>query len=250
MRCRYCNKRLNLFKSLGGSSFCSQEHQKLYEEAEANKGFERLLQFVEKDPKSGQSRPSAAPASSPFTKPDKQDASPALPAAPVPPAVPALQTIAAKAPDPSPEATASELPTAGFLLEPIAPVPTNSGSVNPNFEILEAGFPAEPAALPSYRFAIAAADPQQPADGAPPPPATWLNSTLNPALLATDAAAVSIEVPSVGPVRPRGIAVSIPLPDNRPPAPGGPFFLFSGDATGLQLAIQAVFDTRGFANLA
>ena len=255
MRCRYCNKRLNLFKSLGGSSFCSQEHQKLYEEAEANKGFERLLQFVDKDPKSGPPKPSVAPASSPFTKPDKQDAPPALPATPVPPAAPALQTIAARAPDPSlepsvPEPSAPEPPTAGFLLEPVAPVVTNSGSINPNFEIPEAGFPAEPAALPSFQFAIAAADHQQPADGAPPPLASWLNSTLNPALSAIDAAAVSVEVPSVGSVRPRGIDLSMPLPDNRPPAPGGPSFLFVSDAHGLQLAIQTVFDTRGFANLA
>jgi len=249
MRCRYCNKRLNLFKSLGGSSFCSQEHQKLYEEAEANKGFERLLQFVEKDPKSGPSKPSAAPALSPFIKPDKQDL-PLAPAAPVPPAPPVLQTIAAKAPDPLPEPSAPDPPTAGFLLDPIAPVVTNSESVNPNFEILEAGFPAEPAALPSYRFAIAAADAQAPADGAPPPPASWLNCTLYPAFSAIDAAAVSIEVPSVGSVRPRSIDLAMPLPDKRPPAPGAPTLVSSGDASGLQLAIQAVFDTRGFANLA
>ena len=291
MRCRYCNKRLNLFKSLGGSSFCSQEHQKLYEEAEANKGFERLLQFVEKDPKSGPSKPSAAPASSPFIKPDKQDAPLAPPAAPVPPAPPVLQTIAAKAPDPSleppaPEPSAADPSTAGFLLEPIAPVATNSGSVNPNFEIPEGGFSADPAALPSYRFAIAAtALEEQPSgaledlpdgaledlpsgaldelssgapdelpDGAPPPLASWLtstlNSTLNPALSAIDAAAVSVEVSSVGSVRPRGIDLSMPLPDNRLPTPGGPPPSFVSDAPGLQLAIQAVFDTRGFANLA
>ena len=251
MRCRYCNKRLNLFKSLGGSSFCSQEHQKLYEEAEANKGFERLLQFVDKDPKSGLSKPSAAPASSPFIRPYKQDAPLAPSAAPVPPAPPVLQTIAAKAPDPSleppaPEPSAPDPSTAGFLLEPIAPVATNSGSINPNFEIPEAGFPAEPAALPSYRFAIAAPDHQQPADGAPPPLASWLCA----ALLATDAAAVSVEVPSIGSVRPRGIDLAMPLPDHRPRAPVAPPLVLSGDTTGLQLAIQAVFDTRGFANLA
>src|SRR5215467_11902658 len=75
MRCRYCNERLNLFKSLAGSSFCSKEHQKLYEEAEANKGLERLLEFVEKDAKSGKARPAAPPdAAPPTAKPGKRDA--------------------------------------------------------------------------------------------------------------------------------------------------------------------------------
>ena len=64
MRCRYCKEKLNLFKSLARSSFCSPEHQKLYEEAEASKGFERLLQFVEKDVKPpAAARQSAPPAS-------------------------------------------------------------------------------------------------------------------------------------------------------------------------------------------
>jgi hypothetical protein len=251
MRCRYCNKRLNLFKSLGGSSFCSQEHQKLYEEAEANKGLERLLQFVEKDPKSGPSKPVAAPASSPFTKPDKQEAIPVPPTAPVPSAAPVPQTIAARAIDPSfepsaPEPPTSEPPIAGFLLESIAPADTNAGSINPNFEILEAGFPAEPAALPSYRFAVAAADHQEPADGAPPPLASW----LDPALSAMDVAAVAVEVPSVGSVRPRTMDLAMPAPDNLPLAPVAPPLVFSGDASGLQLAIQAVLDTRGSRNLA
>src|ERR1700688_2780517 len=140
MRCRYCNKRLNLFKSLGGSSFCSQEHQKLYEEAEANKGLERLLQFVEKDPKSGPAKPLAAPvAKAPEVAPVKK-------VEPTPPPAPIPQTIAAKTPD-----EPVEPPFAGFLLEPIAPAVTNLGSLNPSFDVLEASFPAEPAALPALR---------------------------------------------------------------------------------------------------
>ncbi|HWY47387.1 MAG TPA: hypothetical protein VNX70_08385, partial [Bryobacteraceae bacterium] len=105
---------MNLFKSLGGSSFCSQEHQKLYEEAEANKSLERLLQFVEKDPKSGPPKPTVAPASSPFTKPGQQEATP--PSAPIPPAAPVPQIIAANTSD-----TPAEPPIAEFLFDPIAP---------------------------------------------------------------------------------------------------------------------------------
>ncbi len=259
MRCRYCNKRLNLFKSLGGSSFCSQEHQKLYEEAEANKGLERLLQFVEKDPKSGPVKPVAAPASSPFTKPDKQPATPASPSAPEAPAAPVPQTIAAKAPDASPEPSATDPPMAGFLLEPIAPAVT---SLNPNFEILEAGFPAEPAALPSLNFEIAATDPEDLTSGAleelpdgalqkladEPPPA--LASWLDPALLAIEAAAVTVEVPSVSSVRPRAIALAMPSPVNLPLAPVAPPLVSSDNASGFQLAIQAVLDSRDSRNLA
>ena len=239
MRCRYCNKRLNLFKTLGGSSFCSQEHQKLYEEAEANKSLERLLQFVEKDPKSGPAKPTVAPASSPFTKPGQQEATP--PSAPIPPAAPAPQIIAANTSD-----TPGEPPIAEFLFDPIAPAVTALASLNANFEIPEAGFQADPPALPAFRFAIAAADLQPPADGTPPPLASW----STPSVSAIDAARASVEVPSVSSVRPRAIEFALPSPDKRTPAPVGPSFSCSSDVAGLQLAIQAVFDTRGFANLA
>lgn len=238
MRCRYCNKRLNLFKSLGGSSFCSQEHQKLYEEAEANKSLERLLQFVEKDPKSGPAKPTVAPASSPFTKPGQQEAT--APSAPIPPAAPAPQIIAANTSD-----TPAEPPMAEFLFDPIAPAVTALAGLNANFEIPEAGFQSDPPALPAFRFAIASADPQPPADGTPPPLASWSNT-----LFAIDAARTSVEVPSVSSVRPRAIEFALPSLDKPSPKPVGPSPLCPSDASGLQLAIQAVFDTRSFANLA
>jgi hypothetical protein len=256
MRCRYCNQRLNLFKSLSRSSFCSHEHQKLYEEAEANKGFERLLQFVEKDPKSGPGKPVAAPASSPFTKADKQEAKPDPPSAPVPPAAPVPQTVAAMASDRSSEPAVPDPPIAGFLLAPIAPAATDSGNVNPNFEVLEAGFPAAPAALPSVRFELAVTDVQKlgdlqkPEEEPPPPLASWLATTLNPVLSAMDVAAATVEVPSVDSVRPRTMGLTMPAADNLPLAPVAPPTAFSGDSSGLQPAIQVVIDTRDFRNLA
>jgi hypothetical protein len=248
MRCRYCNKRLNLFKSLGGSSFCSQEHQKLYEEAEANKGLERLLQFVEKDPKSGPAKPVAAPVAK------APEAATVQKAAPTPPPAPIPQTVAAKTPE-----EPVDPPFAGFLLEPIAPAVTNCASLNPNFEVLEASFPAEPATLPTLRFEVAATDLEELPDGAlqklgdepPPPLASWLDpSWLNPECRAMDAPAVTVEVPSVGSVRPRAIAVALPSPENLQLSPVAPSFVSSGNASGLQSAIQTVLDTRDFRNLA
>jgi hypothetical protein len=248
MRCRHCNKRLNLFKSLGGSSFCSQEHQKLYEEAEANKGLERLLQFVEKDPKSGSAKPVAAPVAK------APEAATVQKAAPIPPPAPIPQTIAAKTPQ-----EPVDPPFAGFLLEPIAPAVTNCASLNPNFEILEAGFPTEPAALPTLKFEVAAIDHEELLEGAlqkladapPPPLASWLDpSWLDSECRAMDTAAVTVELPSVGSVRPRAIAVALPSPENLQVSPVAASFVSSGGASGLQPAIQTVLDTRDFRNLA
>jgi len=248
MRCRYCNQRLNLFKSLSGSSFCSQEHQKLYEEAEANKGLERLLQFVEKVPKPGPGKPAQAPAAKVEEKPVQLSSSvPA--AASVPPPAPIPQTIAAKSPDTSPEH-----PVAGFLLDRIAPAAGSSAGVNANFEIIVSGFPAGPAAFPSFKFEIAATDLRAPAEEPPsqasaeepPPLASWSNTGP----LALDVAALSVELPSVGSIRPRAPACAMPAPDNKPLALEGRPLLPVSDAPGLQLAPQAAFDTDGFPNLA
>ena len=92
MKCSYCKQKLNLFKSLAGSSFCSPEHQKLYEQAEASKGFERLLQFVERDAKpTSPAKPAVPPPAAPPPAANVE----AKPAPPV--VVPEPQTIAAKA---------------------------------------------------------------------------------------------------------------------------------------------------------
>jgi len=56
MRCLYCDQPLSFFKSLGGSSFCSPEHQKLYEDVQSIAAFERLLEFARQD-----SKPTAGP---------------------------------------------------------------------------------------------------------------------------------------------------------------------------------------------
>ncbi len=236
MRCRYCNQRLNLFKSLSGSSFCSQEHHKLYEEAEANKGFERLLQFVEKDSKSRTAK--TVPPVSPFSKTDSPAAKPSAPIAPVP------ETIAAKVEKP-PEA-AVDGPMAGFLFQPINPVLDTSAEAPANFEIIEGSFTPDPPALPAFQFAIAATDLQKLADGEPPPLATW----TDPLVSVLDAVAASIQVHSVGSVRARSSALALPSPDHQPIEPKGHTFLFVSDGSALQPSIQAVFDTRGFAKLA
>jgi hypothetical protein len=238
MRCRYCNQRLNVFKSLSGSSFCSKEHQKLYEEAEANKGLERLLQFVEKVPKPGPGKPIPVPAA-------KADEKPVQSAVPVPPAAPVAvapipQTIAAKPLD-----TPREQPIAGFLLDRIAPAAGASDGLNANFEIIKGDFPAGPAVLPSFKFEIAPTDFQAPAEE-PPSLASW----SNPEPMALDAA-LSVELPSVGSVRPHAPDFAMPGPDNRVPVlEGRPLFLPVSDALGLQISLQGQFDARDFANLA
>ncbi len=237
MRCRYCNQRLNVFKSLSGSSFCSKEHQKLYEEAEANKGLERLLQFVEKVPKPGTGKAIPAPAAKAEEKP-VQSAAPVPPAAPVA-AAPIPQTIAAKPPD-----TPREQPIASFLLDRIAPAAGALAGLNANFEIIKGDFPASPAVLPSFKFEIAATDLQAPAEE-PPPLASW----SNPEPMALDAA-LSVELPSVGSVRPHAPDFAMPGPDNRAPVLEGRPLLPVSDALGLQISLQGQFDARDFANLA
>src|ERR1700676_2140298 len=198
MRCRYCKQKLNLFKSLAGSSFCSPEHQKLYEEAEASKGFERLLQFVEKDGKPATAAKAPAVVS---PVPPAPEATPVLPASPPP--VP--QTIAAKVPELAPEP-----PLASFLLERKAPVASASASANPSFEILEQGFPAGPPALPSSKFKLDAADFESLAEEPPPPLASWSNQEL----AAMEAPGGPIDVPNAGPVRPRAIEPTLLPPQS------------------------------------
>lgn len=261
MKCRYCKQKLNLFKSLSGSSFCSPEHQKLYEEAEASKGFERLLQFVEKD---GKPAPAAAKPTPPApSKPQaKLEASPeAKPAFPVPPQEP--RTIPARV------ETVADPPLAGFLFDRKGVPSGASLVVNANFEIPGADFPVEPPALPSAKFQIIAAQlptAELPTEAlptaelptvelptaelsteVPPPPlASWSNPTLSE----IDSAKTSAEVQSVSAVRPRAGGLEMPPPESYQTALGAPPILFSSYDRGLQPSIQAVLDTRAFANLA
>jgi hypothetical protein len=235
MKCRYCKQKLNLFKSLSGSSFCSTEHQKLYEEAEANKGFERLLQFVERDAKpTSPAKPSVPP---PAANVEVKPAPPVM--------VPEPQTIAAKV-EKAPDA-ASDPPMGGFLLEPVAaPAVSASSRLDASFEVPEAGFPAEAPVLPSFRFEIAPMDLRQQADGTPPPPATWSN--VSPARI--DSGKTVVEVASVSSVRPRAIDVAVPSPETHAPIAGGLRGRFFCDSRALQVSVQAVIDTREFAHLA
>ena len=197
MKCRHCKQKLNLFKSLAGSSFCSPEHQKLYEEAEANKGFERLLQFVEKDAKpTSPAKPAAPP---PASKVEPQPAANVEAKAAPPAVVPEPQTIVAKA-EKAPD-SASEPPMGGFLPQPASPVASASSVLSANFEVPEAGFPSDSPALPSFKFEIATTDLQKQAEEAPPPLATWSN--VSPT--GSDSSKAFIEVTSVSSVRPRAI---------------------------------------------
>jgi hypothetical protein len=237
MKCRYCKQKLNLFKSLAGSSFCSPEHQKLYEEAEANKGFERLLQFVENDAKpTSPAKPNAPPPAADVE---------AKPAPPV--SAPEPQTIAAKAEKASASASASEPPMGGFLQEPVAsPAASASPGLKASFEIPDAGFPAESPALPSFRFEIAPEDLQEQTRETPPPPSTWSNVWP----MRIDSGKTLIEVASVSSVRPRAIDLAVPSPESYVPTAGGiPGHSFSHSHV-LQVSVQAVIDTREFAHLA
>jgi hypothetical protein len=264
MRCLHCKQRLNVFKSLTGSSFCSQEHKKLYEAGQANTAFERLLEFVEQDAKPS---PGKAKPSSPAAKPSRQ---PAQHAPLAPPETQKVAGNAERASDPGPEP-----PVAGFLLEPIAPpVLSASSEVNAKFEILESSFPPPAPALPSFKIEIAPTDlqnlaseppeekpavaaeekpavlaeekPAVAADASPPP----LASLFSPSLAAIDAPMASMELPSVGPVRPRAIDPAAPSPQNCPPVLSAPPVLFSSDPRGLQPSVHAAVDTPGFSNLA
>jgi hypothetical protein len=239
MKCRYCKQKLNLFKSLAGSSFCSPEHQKLYEEAEANKGFERLLQFVENDAKpTSPAKPTAPPPAPPPAA--NVEAKPAPPVS-----APEPQTITAKA-DKAPD-SASEPPMGGFLLEPVAsPAASASSRLNASFEIPDAGFPAESPALPSFRFEIAPTDLPEHGDGTPPPPATWSN--VSPTRI--DSSKTCIEVASVSSVRPRAIDLAVPSPESYVPTAGGLTGQLFSNSHALQVSVQAVLDTREFAHLA
>jgi hypothetical protein len=220
MRCRYCNQRVNLFKSLAGSSFCSQDHQKLYEEAQANNAFERLLQFVEKEPKPRAGKPVTQP---------KLPVPQVVPEQPEPHTIPGRPTV----PDP---------PAAGFLISRIAPPADASSQTAINPEILESVFPTRSPALPCFK-------PDGPKDAtieAPPPLASWSHVSL----FETDSAKTSCELPSVDSVRPRSITMTVPSPDNPPGAPKVPASVLVSDRSGLQLAIQTALDNRVSANLA
>jgi len=226
MRCNYCHQRVNIFKSLTGSSFCSQEHQKLYEKAQANNAFERLLQYVEKDPKPVRS---AKPAEPSVAKPEQPDAKPVLPVSPEPHTIPA-------------KAEKADPPLAGFVREPIASAAGGSSSqTSVNFEILESGFPTGAPALPCLNWRPS----NEAAGGSPPPFASW--SHVSPS--ETDTANASIGVPAVDSVPPRALALAVPSLENRPLASGIPASELVKEISGLQLAIQAILDTRGFANL-
>jgi hypothetical protein len=235
MKCSYCKQKLNLFKSLAGSSFCSPEHQKLYEQAEASKGFERLLQFVERDAKpTSPAKPAAPPPAANVE---------VRPAPPV--EVPEPQTIAAKA-EKTPDST-SEPPMGGFLQEPVAsPAASASPGLKASFEIPEAGFPAESPALPSFRFEIAPEDLQKQTGETPPPPSTWSN--VSP--MRIDSGKTVIEVASVSSVRPRAIDLAVPSAESHAPTTGGLHGRFFSDSSALQVSVQAVIDTREFAHLA
>ena len=274
MRCRYCNQKLNLFKSLAGSSFCSQDHQKLYEAAQANNAFERLLQYVENDPQPP--RP-AKPSAAPSPKPDQQETRPAPPVTPEPHTIPVARA-ASPAPDP---------PMTGFLFK--LPVASASSQAKGIFEVLEPGFPPEATALPAFNWQR----PDEPESRTPPPFASWSHVSLSEA----DTAKPLSEVSSIDSVRPRSIALAVPPVDSYPLAAGIPSFtswsnvclagidtaktkvasvdsvrprtvapampstenralapailssaLWS-NASGFHLAIQAVIDTREFSNL-
>ena len=241
MRCRYCKEKLNIFKSLAGSSFCSPEHRKLYEEAEANKGFERLLQFVEKDGK-GSAGPAKAPVK-PLAQPDTPPVVPEPVAAPEP----VVSAHVERAPD-----AAAEPPVAEFFREKIAPVAVSAPSrLEPNFEALEPDFPGESPALPSFKFEIAAAVPEasvpEKSSGEwPPQLASWSHT----ARTAVDTTQPPTAIPSVGSVRPRTIALSVPSPVTRSSAAAVPPLLCGSQSAGLEVRVQALIDTRDIANLA
>jgi hypothetical protein len=243
MKCRHCKQKLNLFKSLSGSSFCSPEHQKLYEEAEANKGFERLLQFVERDAKpTSPAKPTVPPSAPPAPTPAANVEAKAAP----PVVVPESQTIPTKpekmekAPD-----AASEPPMGGFLLQPASPAVSASSRLNARFEVPEAGFPAAPPALPSFKFEIASEDLQKQAEGAPPPLATWSNVSPK----GTDSSKAVIEVASVTSVRPRAIDLAVPSPERHVLTAGGlPGQSFS-DSRALRISAKAVVEVAGVSSV-
>ena len=242
MKCRHCKQKLNLFKSLAGSSFCSPEHQKLYEEGEANKGFERLLQFVENDAKpTSPAKPAATP---PASKVKPQPAANVEAKAAPPAVVPEPQAIVAKA-EKAPDSV-SEPPMGGFLPQPASPATGASSALSANFEVPEAGFPSDSPALPSFKFEIATTDLQNQAEGAPPPLATWSN--VSPAGI--DSKKAFIEVTSVSSVRPRAIDLAVPAPESHLPLAGGLIGQSFCDSRVLQVSVQAVIDTREFAHLA
>jgi hypothetical protein len=290
MRCRYCNERLNLFKSLSGSSFCSKEHQKLYEEAEASKGLERLLEFVEKDAKPGKARPPAPlDAAPPTAKPGKHDAK-ARELGKLEPAqmIPVTAEKVIEPTDP-----VREPPIAGFRLERVAPTAESpSLPVTPNLEILESSFTQEPPAPPSMKFEIDV--PAPPPEEPPLPLASWSNpafpeiqvvadSTETPGVGSVGPVTVALEMPSlaapdncpppalaswcsappleiktsnpfelpsVGSVRPRESTLKMLSPRPLPPASGAAIPRCSSEATGPRIAVPAVLDSRRFTNLA
>ena len=144
MRCRYCNQRLNLFKSLAGSGFCSKEHQELFEKSQAETAFSRLLEFVEKDAKP--SRPGAK-----HTATSKAPPSPEVPAEPEAAESVAMTPLGGDA---------SEPPAPGFFPEPAAtPVGAGILPVRATGEIAEFGFSAQRPALPTVRIELQKIEP-------------------------------------------------------------------------------------------
>jgi len=66
MRCKYCNERLGITKVLFGQSFCSEEHQQLYNHGEASESVERLrASFADPLPKKPLTPKPSAPEQAP-----------------------------------------------------------------------------------------------------------------------------------------------------------------------------------------
>ena len=244
MRCRYCNQRLNFFKSLSGSSFCSHEHQKLYEKAQANTAFERLLEFVEKEdkPAAGPAKPAAPTAEPPAVAvPHEAEAVPRQ----IEPAIPAAKPVQAESP--VAKAQEQEPPVAAFLFGPIA-APAQSTLPQANFEIQAPDIAPPVPALPAWSAAILADEPDQAASASaeagpvdlssPPPLASWSAFSL----VGIDTPQASSQVETVGPVRPRAATLEIPSAQNPQSAPPAASFLIS--------QAVSVADNRDMAQLA
>ena len=78
MRCQYCNKRLSVFKLLGGQPFCSKEHRDLFNASQQNDAINRLISSFSEEPETKQWPVPKAPEAGPVS-----DAPPAPTAASV-----------------------------------------------------------------------------------------------------------------------------------------------------------------------
>ena len=198
MRCRYCNRRLNILKSLTGSPFCSKEHQGLFERSQAETAFSRLLEFVEKDAKPA---PAPAKTGTPESAPQPVLSAPAE-------AQPAEQFS-------QPKTAADEAPAeAGFLAEPVAPMA--GAELRPAAAVVEIApleFSAKPSGLASLRVEPRETEYAAQASGAapeypvPPPVSPIFDSS--PEVIKTCKAPPEIQ--SMSAVRPRAISPCVPF---------------------------------------